>query len=166
MLPQHYLEETIRQLRKLKDLADKAMAQIRDENFFSTLDAESNSIAVIVKHMAGNMRSRWTDFLTSDGEKPDRQRDLEFEIEVRDSKESLLKRWEIGWRCVFDALTPLKPEDLGQTVVIRGEPHSVIQAINRQLTHYAYHVGQIVFLAKHAAGPRWQSLSVPRRKSE
>ena len=166
MLPQHYLEETIRQLRKLKDLADKAMAQIRDENFFSTLDAESNSIAVIVKHMAGNMRSRWTDFLTSDGEKPDRQRDLEFEIEVRDAKESLLKRWEIGWRCVFDALTPLKPEDLGTTVVIRGEPHSVIQAINRQLTHYAYHVGQIVFLAKHAAGPRWQSLSVPRRKSE
>jgi hypothetical protein len=166
MLPEHYLEETIRQLRKLKDLADKAMAQIRDEDFFATLDAESNSIAVIVKHMAGNMRSRWTDFLTSDGEKPDRKRDLEFEIEVRDSKESLLKRWEIGWRCVFDALTPLKPEDLGTTVVIRGEPHSVIQAINRQLTHYAYHVGQIVFLAKHAAGPRWQSLSVPRRKSE
>ena len=166
MLPEHYLEETIRQLRKLKDLADKAMAQIRDEDFFATLDAESNSIAVIVKHMAGNMRSRWTDFLTSDGEKPDRKRDLEFEVEVRDSKESLLKRWEIGWRCVFDALTPLKPEDLGQTVVIRGEPHSVIQAINRQLTHYAYHVGQVVFLAKHAAGPRWQSLSVPRRKSE
>ena len=166
MLPEHYLEETIRQLRKLKDLADKAMAQIRDEDFFATLDAESNSIAVIVKHMAGNMRSRWTDFLTSDGEKPDRKRDLEFEIEVRDSKESLLKRWEIGWRCVFDALTPLRPEDLGTTVVIRGEPHSVIQAINRQLTHYAYHVGQIVFLAKHAAGPRWQSLSVPRRKSE
>jgi len=166
MLPEQYLEETIRQLRKLKDLADKAMAQIRDEDFFATLDAESNSIAVIVKHMAGNMRSRWTDFLTSDGEKPDRKRDLEFEIEVRDSKESLLKRWEIGWRCVFDALTPLKPEDLGTTVVIRGEPHSVIQAINRQLTHYAYHVGQIVFLAKHAAGPRWQSLSVPRRKSE
>src|SRR3990172_8729364 len=138
MLPEHYLEETIRQLRKLKDLADKAMAQIRDEDFFATLDAESNSIAVIVKHMAGNMRSRWTDFLTSDGEKPDRKRDLEFEVEVRDSKESLLKRWEIGWRCVFDALTPLKPEDLGQTVVIRGEPHSVIQAINRQLTHYAY----------------------------
>ena len=166
MLPEHYLEETIRQLRKLKDLADKAMAQIRDEDFFATLDAESNSIAVIVKHMAGNMRSRWTDFLTSDGEKPDRKRDLEFEIEVRDSKESLLKRWEIGWRCVFDALTPLRPEDLGTTGVIRGEPHSVIQAINRQLTHYAYHVGQIVFLAKHAAGPRWQSLSVPRRKSE
>jgi len=166
MLPEHYLEETIRQLRKLKDLADKAMAQIRDEDFFATLDEGSNSIAVIVKHMAGNMRSRWTDFLTSDGEKPDRKRDLEFEIEVRDSKESLLKRWEIGWGSVFDALTPLRPEDLGNTVLIRGEPHSVIQAISRQLSHYAYHVGQIVFLAKHAAGPRWQSLSVPRRKPE
>jgi hypothetical protein len=166
MLPEHYLEEAILQLRKVKDLADKAMAQIRDENWFTTLDEESNSIAVIVKHMAGNMRSRWTDFLTSDGEKPDRKRDLEFEIEVRDSKESLLKRWEIGWRCLFDALTPLKPEDLGKTVLIRGEPHSVIQAINRQLSHYAYHVGQIVFLAKHFAGARWQSLSVPRRKSE
>lgn len=166
MLPEHYLEETIRQLRKLKDLADKAMAQTRDEDWFATLDEESNSIAVIVKHMAGNMRSRWTDFLTSDGEKPDRKRDLEFEIEVRDSKESLLKRWEIGWRCLFDALTPLKPEDLDKTVLIRGEPHSVIQAITRQLSHYAYHVGQIVFLAKHFVGARWQSLSVPRRKSE
>lgn len=166
MLPEHYLEETVRQLRKLKDLADKAMAQIKDENWFTTLDEDSNSIAVIVKHMAGNMRSRWTDFLNSDGEKPDRKRDLEFEIEVRDSKESLLKRWEIGWRCLFDALTPLKPEDLGKTVLIRGEPHSVIQAINRQLSHYAYHVGQIVFLAKHFVGARWQSLSVPRRKSE
>jgi hypothetical protein len=166
MLPEHYLEETIRQLRKLKDLADKAMAQIRDEDWFTTLDEEANSIAVIVKHMAGNMRSRWTDFLTSDGEKPDRRRDLEFEIEVRDAKESLLKRWEIGWRCLFDALTPLKPEDLGKTVLIRGEPHSVMQAINRQLSHYAYHVGQIVFLAKHFAGARWQTLSVPRRKPE
>ncbi len=166
MLPEHYLEEAILQLRKLKDLADKAMAQIRDENWFTTLDEESNSIAVIVKHMAGNMRSRWTDFLTSDGEKPDRKRDMEFEIEVRDSKESLLKRWEIGWRCLFDSLTPLKTEDLGKTVLIRGEPHSVIQAINRQLSHYAYHVGQIVFLAKHFAGARWQSLSVPRRKSD
>jgi hypothetical protein len=166
MLPEHYLEEAILQLRKLKDLADKAMAQLRDENWFTALDEESNSIAVIVKHMAGNMRSRWTDFLTSDGEKPDRKRDMEFEIEVRDSKESLLKRWEIGWRCLFDALTPLKTEDLGKTALIRGEPHSVIQAINRQLSHYAYHVGQIVFLAKHFAGARWQSLSVPRRKSE
>lgn len=166
MLPEHYLEESIRQLRKLKDLADKAMAQIRDENWFTTLGEESNSIAVIVKHMAGNMRSRWTDFLTSDGEKPDRKRDMEFEIEVRDAKESLLKRWEIGWRCLFDALTPLKPEDLSKTVLIRGEPLSVMQAINRQLSHYAYHVGQIVFLAKHFVGATWQSLSVPRRKSE
>ncbi|MGE5851434.1 MAG: DUF1572 family protein [Candidatus Methylomirabilota bacterium] len=166
MLPEHYLEESIRQLRKLKDLADKAMAQIRDENWFTTLGEESNSIAVIVKHMAGNMRSRWTDFLTSDGEKPDRKRDMEFEIGVRDAKESLLKRWEIGWRCLFDALTPLKPEDLSKTVLIRGEPLSVMQAINRQLSHYAYHVGQIVFLAKHFVGATWQSLSVPRRKPE
>jgi hypothetical protein len=166
MLPQSYLEETIREFRRLKDLADRGMAQVRDEEFFVTLDPESNSIAVIVKHMAGNMRSRWTDFLTSDGEKPDRKRDSEFEIEVRDSKESLLKRWENGWRFLFDAVTPLKPEDLNKTVLIRGEPHSVIQAINRQLTHYAYHVGQIVFLAKHFVGERWQTLSVPRRKPE
>jgi hypothetical protein len=166
MLSQSYLEETIRQFRRLKDLAEKAMAQVRDEDFFVTLDPESNSIAIMVKHLAGNMRSRWTDFLTSDGEKPDRKRDTEFEIEVRDSKESLLRRWEIGWRCLFDALTPLTAEDLGKTVFIRGEPHSVIQAINRQLSHYAGHVGQIVFLAKHFAGAGWQSLSIPRRKSE
>jgi len=165
MQPEHYLKDVIGQFHKLKDLADKAVAQVGDEHFFATLDPESNSIAVIVKHMAGNMRSRWADFLTSDGEKPDRNRDAEFVIEVRDSKESLLKRWEIGWRCLFDALTPLMPEDLDMTVVIRGEPHSVIIAINRQLTHYAYHVGQIVLLAKHFAGARWQSLSIPRGKS-
>ena len=165
MLPQNYLDETIKGLRKLKDLADKAVAQISDGDFFATLDPESNSIAAIVKHMAGNMRSRWTDFLTSDGEKPDRNRDSEFVIEVRDAKESLLKRWEIGWRCLFEALTPLTTEDLDKTVMIRGEPHSVIRAIHRQLTHYAYHVGQIVFLAKHFAGTRWQSLSIPRGKS-
>jgi hypothetical protein len=164
MLPQDYLEETIMELRRLKDLAEKAVAQISDGDFFATLDPESNSIAVIVKHMAGNMRSRWTDFLTSDGEKPDRNRDGEFVIEVRDSKEGLLKRWEMGWSCLFEAITPLKPEDLDRTVQIRGKPLSVLQAINRQISHYAYHVGQIVFLAKHFAGERWQSLSVPRKK--
>ncbi len=165
MLPQDYLDEVTKQLRKLKELADKAVAQISDGDFFATLDPESNSIAVIVKHMAGNMLSRWTDFLTSDGEKPTRNRDSEFVIEVGGSKESLLKRWEIGWRCLFEALTPLKPEDFDKTVMIRGEPHSVLQAINRQLSHYAYHVGQIVFLAKHFAGAEWQTLSVPRRKT-
>jgi hypothetical protein len=164
MLPQDYLEETIMELRRLKDLAEKAVAQISDGDFFATLDPESNSIAVIVKHMAGNMRSRWTDFLTSDGEKPDRNRDGEFVIEVRDSKEGLLKRWEMGWSCLFEAITPLKPEDLDRTVQIRGKPLSVLQAITRQISHYAYHVGQIVFLAKHFAGERWQSLSVPRKK--
>ncbi len=152
-------------MRKLKELADKAVAQISDGDFFATLDPESNSIAVIVKHMAGNMLSRWTDFLTSDGEKPTRNRDSEFVIEVGDSKESHLKRWEIGWRCLFEALTPLKPEDFDETVMIRGEPHSVLHAINRQLSHYAYHVGQIVFLAKHFAGTEWQTRSVPRRKT-
>jgi len=165
MLAQNYLDETIKELRKLKDLADKAVAQISDGDFFATLDPESNSIAIIVKHMAGNMRSRWTNFLTSDGEKPDRNRDGEFVIEVRDSKEGLLKRWEIGWSCLFEAIRLLKPGDLDSTVQIRGKPHSVLQAINRQLSHYAYHVGQIVFLAKHFAGERWQSLSVPRKKT-
>jgi hypothetical protein len=164
MLPQDYLDETVKELQKLKDLADKAVAQVSDGDFFATLDPESNSIAVIVKHMAGNMRSRWTDFLTSDGEKPDRNRDGEFVIEVRDSKEGLLKRWEIAWGCLFAAVTPLKPADLDRTAQIRGKPLSVLQAINRQLSHYAYHVGQIVFLAKHFAGERWQSLSVPRKK--
>jgi len=165
MQPESYLKEVIGQLQKLKDLADKAMAQVKDEDFFVTLDEESNSIAIILKHMAGNMQSRWTDFLTSDGEKPTRNRDSEFVIEVGDSKESLLKRWEIGWGCLFEALTPLTPEDLYKTVLIRGAPHSVMQAVNRQLTHYAYHVGQIVFLAKHFAGESWQTLSVPRRRS-
>ena len=165
MLPQNYLDETIKELQKLKDLADKAVAQIGDGDFFATLDSESNSIAIIVKHMAGNMQSRWTNFLTSDGEKPDRNRDGEFVIEVRDSKEGLLKRWEIGWRCLFEAIRLLKPGDLDSTVQIRGKPHSVLQAINRQLSHYAYHVGQIVFLTKHFAGERWQFLSVPRKKT-
>jgi len=164
MPPQEYLDETLMELQRLKDLADKAVAQINDRDFFATLDPESNSIAVIVKHMAGNMRSRWTDFLTSDGEKPNRNRDGEFEIEVRDSKEGLLKRWEIGWGCLFEAIGLLKPGDLDRTVQIRGKPLSVLQAINRQLSHYAYHVGQIVFLAKHFSGERWHSLSVPRKK--
>jgi hypothetical protein len=164
MPPQEYLDETLMELQRLKDLADKAVAQINDRDFFATLDPESNSIAVIVKHMAGNMRSRWTDFLTSDGEKPNRNRDGEFEIEVRDSKEGLLTRWEIGWGCLFEAIGLLKPGDLDRTVQIRGKPLSVLQAINRQLSHYAYHVGQIVFLAKHFSGERWHSLSVPRKK--
>jgi len=166
MPSEHYLEDALYQFRKLKELAEKAMAQVADEHFFSVLDDESNSIATIVKHMAGNMRSRWPDFLTSDGEKPDRHRDLEFVIETEDTRTGLMQRWETGWRCLFEALEPLKATDLNRTVLIRSEPHSVIQAINRQLTHNAYHVGQIVFLTKHFAGSGWKSLSVPKGKSE
>jgi hypothetical protein len=166
MLPEHYLKDAIHQFRSLKRLADKAVAQVTDEELFTALDAESNSLAVIMKHLAGNMRSRWTDFLTSDGEKPDRHRDAEFVIEAGETKEHLLGRWEDGWRCLFEALAPLTPEDLSRSVLIRGEPHSVVEAINRQLTHYALHVGQIIFLAKHLAAGRWQSLSIPRGRSE
>jgi hypothetical protein len=160
-----YLEDVVDQFRKLKDLADRAMAQIRAEDLFTTLDPESNSLAVLVQHMAGNMRSRWTDFLCSDGEKPDRDRDSEFMVPAGTTREDLLARWEEGWRCLFQTLRALSEEDLALTVLIRAEPHSVVQAINRQLTHYGYHVGQIVLLAKHFSSDNWKSLSVPRGKS-
>lgn len=161
-----FLQDAVLQFRKLKSLADKALAQVSDKDLFVALDRESNSLALIIKHMAGNMRSRWRDFLTSDGEKADRNRDSEFVIEPGDTRQSLLDRWEGGWRCLFEALAPLSSGDLGRTVLIRGEAHSVLEAINRQLTHYAYHVGQIVFLAKHLGAENWHSLSVPRGKSE
>ena len=137
------------------------MAQVSDEQLFETLDGEMNSIALIVKHMAGNMRSRWTDFLTSDGEKPDRNRDSEF-VEPPTGREGLMDLWEQGWNCVFTALEPLTDADLGRTVTIRGEAHSVMQAIHRSVAHLSYHCGQIVFLAKHFSAGRWRSLSVPR----
>ena len=165
MFEQQYLDDSIRQLRKLKGQADKALAQIQPEHFFVMLDPEANSIAVIMKHMAGNMRSRWTDFLTSDGEKPDRHRDTEFEVGEADTREQILSVWEDGWRRVLDTVSSLSPADLGTTVRVRGEAHSVLEAINRQVSHYAAHVGQIVLLAKHFAGPQWQSLSIPRGKS-
>jgi hypothetical protein len=161
-----YLEDAVRQFHGQKKLAEKALEQVTDEEFFRTLDPECNSLALIVKHLAGNMRSRWTDFLTSDGEKADRRRDSEFEVERGDSRAELMHRWDEGWRSTFAAVEPLVPGDLGKNVVIRGEPHSVLKAINRQLTHYAHHIGQIVFLAKHLAGPRWKTLSIPRGKSE
>lgn len=166
MQPDPYLNDAIEQFRKLKALADEAIAQISKEDFFAGLDEESNSVAIIVKHLSGNMRSRWRDFLTTDGEKSDRNRDSEFMIGTHETRESLLEQWEAGWRLLFDAIAPLSSVDLGRTVYIRNEPHSVLRAINRQLTHYAYHVGQIVFLAKHLAAGHWQSLSVPRGKSE
>jgi hypothetical protein len=161
-----YLPEAISQLRGLKKLAEKAMAQVSDEGFFAVLDPESNSIALIVKHIAGNMRSRWTDFLTSDGEKPDRHRDDEFLAHENDTRQSLERQWEEAWKILFEALEPLSPDDLGRQVTIRGEAHSVLKAINRQMIHYGYHIGQLVFLAKHLAGSQWQSLSIPRGKSE
>ena len=142
------------------------MAQIADDDFFAELSDVDNSIAIIVKHMAGNMRSRWRDFLTSDGEKDDRHRDTEFEIHDSDSKESLMQKWEEGWALCFEAIKPLKPEDLEKTIYIRGDAHTVLEAINRQLTHYAYHVGQIVYLARHFAGAKWQSLSIPKGESD
>src|SRR5690348_15463429 len=144
----HYLDEARRQFRGYKRLAEGAIAQLKDEELFITLDSEANSIAVIMKHMAGNMRSRFTDFLTSDGEKPDRKRDQEFEMNANVARANILRWWEEGWARVFAAIDTLKPEDVMRTVTIRGEPHTVLQAINRQVAHYAYHTGQIVFLAK------------------
>lgn len=159
-----YVEDSTALFRFYKQLADRAMAQVTDEQLYLTLDHEANSIAVIVKHMAGNMRSRWTDFLTTDGEKPNRNRDSEF-AEPAATREALLEDWESGWAAVFGALEPLTDADLGRTITIRGEAHSVMQAINRQVAHYAHHVGQIVLLAKHYACDHWESLSVPRNRS-
>jgi hypothetical protein len=140
------------------------MEQVTEPQLFAQLDDEANSIAIIVKHMTGNMRSRWTDFLTSDGEKPSRNRDSEF-ADPPATREALLHDWDDGWNCVFHAIEPLTDDDLGRTVTIRGEAHSVMQAINRQLAHYPHHIGQIVLLAKHYAGNQWKSLSVPRNQS-
>ncbi len=162
----HYLEEARRQLRGLKHMTEAAMAQLRDEDFFFSLDPEANSIAMLVKHVAGNMRSRFTDFLTSDGEKPDRFRDREFEVTPATTRGEIMTWWDSGWTCVFLAIDPLKPEDVMRTVTIRGEPHTVLQAINRQIAHYAQHIGQIVLLAKHLRSSEWKTLSIPRGKSE
>lgn len=158
-----FLEDSLTLFRFYKQLTERAIEQVADEQLFVQLDPESNSIALIVKHMAGNMRSRWTDFLTTDGEKPDRNRDSEFEEPPAD-RAALLALWERGWKYVFDAIEPLGEADLGRTVFIRGEAHSVMQAIGRQIGHYAHHSGQIVFLAKHFQNQRWKSLSIPRRR--
>jgi Protein of unknown function (DUF1572) len=160
-----YTRDSLAVFHYYKKLAERAMEQVTDEQLFAVLDGEMNSIAISVKHLAGNMRSRWTDFLTSDGEKPDRKRDTEFENPSA-TRAELTTQWEDGWKCVFTALEPLSDADLSRTVEIRGEPHSVMQAINRQIAHYAYHCGQIVFLAKHLQARQWKSLSVPRGKSE
>ncbi len=159
-----YLEDSLALFRHSKKLADSAIAQVSDESLLSTLDPEMNSIALIIKHLAGNMRSRWTDFLTTDGEKPDRNRDSEF-VEPPLTREQIIGVWEEGWRFLFSAIEPLSEGDLSRTVTIRGEAHSVMQAINRQIAHISYHCGQIVLLAKHFKGSDWQSLSIPRGQS-
>jgi hypothetical protein len=158
----HFRGNVLVEFRRLKELAEKAIAQVTDEELFRLDRPDENSIAIVVKHVAGNLRSRWTDFLTSDGEKPDRNRDAEFVIAQGDARAALMERWEAGWETLFAAIRPLTDADLAAKVRIRGEEHTVVQAIHRQLTHYAYHVGQIVLLARHWAGPRWQTLSVPR----
>ena len=160
------LAATLAEFRKFKNLAERALAQVRDEDLFATLDTESNSLAVLMKHLAGNMRSRWSDFLSSDGEKPDRNRDMEFLTEPGDTRKSRMEQWEAGWRCVFETLESLTPEDLHKTVFVRSRPRTALEAIQQQLGHCAYHVGQIVFLAKHFAENNWQTLTIPRGQSQ
>ncbi|HEU0298016.1 MAG TPA: DUF1572 family protein [Longimicrobium sp.] len=161
-----YLEDLRKVARYYKGLADDAMAQVDDAHFHTALGDEENSIALVVKHMAGNLRSRWTDFLTSDGEKPDRDRDAEFEVLPGDGRAELLEAWERGWTTFLDTLASLAPDDLGRTVAIRGEPQTVLRAVDRGVAHACYHVGQIVLLAKHFAGTGWRSLSIPRGQSQ
>jgi len=165
-LATHYLDEARRQFRGNKRLAEAAIAQLKDKDLFSTLDPESNSVAILVKHLAGNMRSRFTDFLASDGEKPTRFRDQEFELNPATTRADVMRWWDEGWAQLFSTLDALKPEDIMRTVTIRGEAHTVLQAINRQIAHYAGHIGQIIFLAKHLRSNEWKTLSIPRGKSE
>lgn len=159
-----YLEDSLFLLGYYKHLAEGAMAQVSDKELFQVLDSEMNSIAIVVKHIAGNMRSRWMDFLTTDGEKPDRHRDSEF-VEPPPTRAALMESWEAGWRLVFSAIEPLEEADLGRTVIIGGQPYSVMQAIQRQIAHYASHIGQIILLAKHFRGADWKSLTIPKRRS-
>lgn len=160
----NYHSDAVQSFRSYKKMAERAIEQVSDEEFFALIDAEANSIATIVKHISGNLNSRWRDFLTTDGEKADRHRDTEFEL-IDDTRESLMQFWERGWQTLFDAIEPLTPEDFSRTVPIRGEPHTIAEAINRQLTHYSYHIGQIVLLAKHFKSADWKTLSVPKNQS-
>jgi len=165
-LGSHYLDEVKRQFRGHKRMGEAAMAQLEDKDFFSALDPESNSVAALVKHIAGNARSRFTDFLTTDGEKADRFRDQEFEVSENTTREDVLRWWEQAWAHVFSTLESLHPEDVQRVVTIRQEPHTVMQALNRAIAHYALHIGQIVFLAKHLRSAQWKTLSIPRGTSE
>ncbi len=160
-MSESYVQLVTREFKRMQSLADGAVSQLSDEQFFSVPSPGDNSIAVIVKHVGGNLVSRWTDFLTSDGEKPGRDRDTEFRIGASDTRGQLLQVWTHGWATLFEALRPLGDSDMARVITIRGEPLTVLQAVNRQLTHYAYHVGQIVYVAKHHCGPAWRSLSIP-----
>ena len=165
-MPADFIAATTRELRSLKRAAERAMAQVTDEQFFHSLDPETNSIAVLVKHIAGNMRSRWSDFLTTDGEKPWRDRDSEFRIDPADTRAALAERWEQGWNTLLATLEALGTADFERQVTIRAETYTVIGATQLSLAHYSDHVGQIILLAKHFAGEKWQTLSVPRGKSQ
>lgn len=160
------LTDAIKQFENYKKMAETAVSRINDDAFFRRSDSEANSIAIIMKHMAGNMRSRWRDFLTSDGEKQDRNRDTEFELDAESTRAQILALWENGWKMMFNTVRALSPKDLSAMVVIRGDQHVVIEAIMRQLTHYAYHVGQIVLLSRNEVGTDWDSLSTPRGQSD
>lgn len=162
MSSEAYLKSAVREFHRLHDMANKAIEQLRPEQIFVAPAAESNSIAVIMKHLAGNMRSRWTSFLGTDGEKPDRDRDKEFEIHGEDSYVRIMEAWSAGWQCLFDAISALKPDQVDAVVTIRGEKLLAVEAINRQLTHVGQHAGQIVYVAKLLAGPAWRTLSIPR----
>ena len=161
-----YLADIQNQLARLRSTAERAMAQVPDRDFATALDGEGNSIAILVKHVSGNLRSRCTDFLTSDGEKPDRDRDAEFVLDQRDTRAALMNAWSSAWDLLAETIRSLSPEDLERTVHIRAEPHTVVRALQRQLGHLAYHVGQVVLLARHSTGPRWQSLTIPRGQSK
>jgi Protein of unknown function (DUF1572) len=160
-----YLADVVKRFREAEAQCDRAIAQVPFEFWSHRLDPESNSIVTLMLHLSGNMLSRWTDFLSTDGEKADRNRDAEFEDPDSLSQQALVERWRRGWACLYDALSRLSESDLERTVTIRAQPHTVVEAINRQVAHYAHHAGQIVFLAKHLAGSRWQTLSIPRHGS-
>jgi hypothetical protein len=164
-MSESYVQLVTREFKRLQSLADGAMSQLSDEQFFTIPAPGDNSVAVIVKHVGGNLVSRWADFLTSDGEKPGRDREREFRIDPGDTREQLLQMWARGWTTLFAALAPLGDSDMARIITIRGEPLTVVQAVNRQLTHYAYHVGQIVYVAKHHRGSAWRPLSIPVGRS-
>lgn len=165
-LPSHYLGDLLALIDRTKNLADGAIRQLGDDELFRTIDAESNSVAIIMRHVAGNLRSRFTDFLTTDGEKPDRHRDGEFEVQQGLTRDALQAAFDAGFKTFSDAVAALRPDDVLREVSIRGERMTVVQALQRAIAHLSYHVGQIVFLARHLRSDTWRTLSIPRGQSE